>query len=177
MGLFILHYFYAGTISIIMPQNKICMKKVIFLFFLTFPILVFSQNNADTDSIKSVINRFFDGLHKGDTLIIKQTVADSMILQTVATNREGVTRIRNESTSGFFRNVANRPANITKLEERITFDAIHIDASLASVWTPYKFFINDQFSHCGCNSFQLVKLNGRWLIQYIIDTRRRAGCE
>ncbi|MFT2543406.1 hypothetical protein ACMWP9_36050, partial [Escherichia coli] len=61
-------------------------------------------------------------------------------------------------------------------DERIVFDVVKIDADLAIVWTPYQFYRNGTFSHCGVNSFQLVRLNGRWKIQYLIDTRRKTGC-
>ena len=29
----------------------------------------------------------------------------------------------------------------------------------------------------GVKKDQLVRINGRWKIQYLIDTRRRVGCE
>ncbi|HNA01067.1 MAG TPA: hypothetical protein PLN49_09415, partial [Ferruginibacter sp.] len=62
-------------------------------------------------------------------------------------------------------------------DERITFDVVRVDGALAIAWTPYKFYFNGKFSHCGVNSFQLVRFNGEWKIQYLIDTRRKAGCE
>jgi hypothetical protein len=62
-------------------------------------------------------------------------------------------------------------------DERISFDLVKIDGELASVWTPYKFYAGEKFSHCGVDSYQLVKLNGEWKIQYLIDTRRKQGCE
>jgi len=62
-------------------------------------------------------------------------------------------------------------------DERIVFETIRIDGPLASVWTPYNFYYEGKFSHCGVNSFQLVKINGEWKIQYLIDTRRKQGCK
>jgi hypothetical protein len=47
---------------------------------------------------------------------------------------------------------------------------------MAAVWTPYNFYYNGQFSHCGVNSFQVIRFKDGWKIQYIIDTRRRTGC-
>ena len=61
-------------------------------------------------------------------------------------------------------------------DERIKVEMIKIEATLATVWTPYQFYYKGKFSHCGVNSFQLVRLNGQWKIQYIIDTRKKAGC-
>jgi hypothetical protein len=62
-------------------------------------------------------------------------------------------------------------------DERIVFETIKIDGPLASVWTPYKFYVGTTFSHCGVDSYQLVKIEGNWKIQYLIDTRRKDGCE
>ncbi|HUM64696.1 MAG TPA: hypothetical protein PLV32_02570, partial [Chitinophagaceae bacterium] len=61
-------------------------------------------------------------------------------------------------------------------DERISFETIRVDGPLAIVWTPYHFYYNGRFSHCGVNSFQLVRFEGVWKIQYLIDTRRRQGC-
>jgi hypothetical protein len=82
--------------------------------------------------------------------------------------------VRNQPISGF----ATSISKLTKgaADERIVFETIKIDGPLAAVWTPYQFYLNGQFSHCGVNSFQLVRLNGQWKIQYIIDTRRKQGC-
>ena len=79
-----------------------------------------------------------------------------------------------ESIDGFVKQISTLPKD--SADERISFDAIKIDDALASVWTPYQFFYAGKFSHCGVNSFQLVRLNGIWKIQYLIDTRRRNGC-
>jgi hypothetical protein len=76
-----------------------------------------------------------------------------------------------ESISTFFASVARTPAGM--LDERIRFEVVKVDGPLAIVWTPYEFYYNGRYSHCGVNSFQLVRLNGKWMIQYLIDTRRK----
>jgi len=72
--------------------------------------------------------------------------------------------------------VANKKKEEIWLEKLLYFD-INIDGNLASVWTPYEFYVNGSFSHCGSNSFQLFKNNGNWEIIFLVDTRRRQGCE
>ena len=47
---------------------------------------------------------------------------------------------------------------------------------MANAWTPYQFWFNDQFSHCGVNSFQLIKVDNTWKIFFLVDTRRK-DCE
>jgi hypothetical protein len=62
------------------------------------------------------------------------------------------------------------------LDERLASMDIKIDGELATVWTPYVFYLQGQKNHCGVNAFTLVKLNGTWQIQGIIDTRRKDNC-
>ena len=82
--------------------------------------------------------------------------------------------VRTESPAGFIEQISK--ATPGSLDERISFETVKVDGPLAIAWTPYSFYYNGQFSHCGVNSFQLVRFNGIWKIQYIIDTRRKTGC-
>jgi len=50
-------------------------------------------------------------------------------------------------------------------------------AQLARLATPRAFYPGPKFSHCGYDSFQLVKLAGGWKIAHIIDTRRKEKCK
>ena len=109
-----------------------------------------------------------------DAVLLKSVFADSAVLQTIET-RAGNTKVKTDAVAGFIESISKLPAGAA--DEQITFDVIKIDGALASVWTPYKFYFNGKFSHCGVNSFQLVRFNGEWKIQYLIDTRRRTDCE
>jgi hypothetical protein len=44
------------------------------------------------------------------------------------------------------------------------------------VWTPYELEVEGIFSHCGVNSFQLIRINEQWKITQITDTRRKEDC-
>jgi len=130
---------------------------------------------SDVEGVKAAVNTLFEGMKKGDTALLRSTFAPGGVLQTVVKNREGEVRVMTEPLDSFV--VAVGRPHTEVYDERIQFETVKIDGDLAIAWTPYKFFIGDKFSHCGVNSFQLVKLKGQWKIQYIIDTRRRAGCE
>ena len=151
------------------------MKQILIILTASF---LFSQNiNAQTaeDSVKALINQLFDAMRNADGIKLKDTFADSAVLQTIRRNKDGSFFVENELVSGFIDFVAKSKKD--SADERITYESIKIDGPLASVWTPYKFYYAGKFSHCGVNSFQLVKINNRWKIQYLIDTRRRQGCE
>ena len=127
------------------------------------------------DSVKAAVNKLFTGMKASDATMIKSSFADSAVLQTISRNKEGNIIIRNEAIDAFAKVVASMPKDAA--DERIVFETIRIDGPLASVWTPYNFYFEGKFSHCGVNSFQLVKINGEWKIQYLIDTRRKQGCK
>lgn len=133
-----------------------------------------AQTTAE-DSVKAVVNSLFEGMRNGDGAKVKAAFADSALLQTIGRNKEGNTVIRNSPIQAFADFVSKQQKGAA--DERIEFARIDIDGPLASVWTPYKFYLNGQLHHCGVNSFQVVRLGNGWKIQYIIDTRRMEGCQ
>jgi Putative lumazine-binding len=146
-------------------------------FFIVLTVSVYGMSaKAQTaeDSVKSVINRMFTGMKNADAGLLKSCFADSMVLQTISRNKEGQLIVRNEEPAGFIDFVSKESAG--NADERITFDVVKVDGPLAIAWTPYNFYYKGAFSHCGVNSFQLVRFNGEWKIQYLIDTRRKQGC-
>ena len=60
--------------------------------------------------------------------------------------------------------------------ERIFDPEVRIDGTLASVWAPYDFHLNKQFSHCGVDAFHLLKLQDGWRIVALSDSFQREGC-
>jgi len=123
-------------------------------------------------AIKAVILQFFDGMAKGDSVLLLGACTDAPILQTISVDKQGSTTVLTEDFREFVRFITTPSQN--KYDERVQFSAVHVEASLASVWAPYKFYLNGKLSHCGTNSFQLVRTAAGWKIQYIIDTRRKA---
>ena len=147
-----------------------------FLFLLTAALLCGSAANAQPaqDSIKAVINGLFTAMKNNDSALLKNSFSENAILQTIAVAKDGSVSVKTEAVDDFVNSVTSQFKGA--LDERITFEGIKIDGALASVWTPYHFFYNKKFIHCGVNSFQLVRINNIWKIQYLIDTRRKTGC-
>jgi hypothetical protein len=142
------------------------------LFLLGFATNTFAQSDEES-AIKKTINNLFTGMKTGDSTSTRTAFAPAAIMQTI-TNKEGKTGIRTESVNDFIKFIGT--PHQEKYDERIVFTKILIDGPLASVWTDYKFYLGEKFSHCGVNSFQLVKGDKGWQIVYIIDTRRKEGC-
>lgn len=150
------------------------MKKNICIIILAITAITTNAQTTE-DSVKATINNMFTAMKSSNGAALQACFADSAVLQTISRNKEGKTIVRNESIEGFVKQVASMPANAA--DERIVFDGIKIDGPMATAWTPYNFYFNEKFSHCGVNNFVLVKQDNGWKIQYIIDTRRRQGCK
>ncbi len=149
------------------------MKKY-FLFIVMSAFSMAANAQSAEDSVKSTIRKMFFAMMEADGAMLQDCFADNAIMQTITTNKEGKLIVRTDSVAGFVKQVSNLPKGLA--DERIVFDVVKVDGPLATVWTPYRFFRRTEFSHCGVNSFQLVRNNDKWRIQYIIDTRRKTGC-
>ena len=135
--------------------------------------VIYAQNAED--SIKAVINKMFTGMKNSDTVLVKSCFTETAFMQTFEKNKEGKTIITTDSPSDFAKIIATIPAGAA--DEQIIFKDLKIDGPMAAVWAPFKLYFNGKFYSCGVNSFQLVRLNNEWKIQYILDTRRRNNCE
>ncbi|MFT3934348.1 MAG: nuclear transport factor 2 family protein [Chitinophagaceae bacterium] len=149
--------------------------KSIFLLTALIAFSCTAHSQTTEDSVKAAVKLLFDGMINSDPAKIQSAFADSAILQTIGRVKEGSETIKNESVKEFVASISKLPKGAA--DERISFETIKIDGPLAAVWTPYKFYYKGQFSHCGVDSYQLVRINGVWKIQYLIDTRRKQPCE
>lgn len=153
------------------------MNKIVTVVLLILSIqLATAQQKTEEQAIKKVIQSFFKGLHEGDSTLMSKTLHKDIKIQTTSTNREQKRIIRTQSRQQLLEGVANKKPSNKYFEKLLSYD-IKIDGNLASVWTPYEFYLNDNFSHCGANSFQLFNNNGDWQIIYLVDMRRRNGCK
>ncbi|WP_299004481.1 nuclear transport factor 2 family protein [uncultured Tenacibaculum sp.] len=153
------------------------MQKI-FTLLIVFVIstVVNAQEDLQEKAIKNTVETFFEGLHKGDSTIVSSTLHPTITIQTTFTNKEGKNVLVTESKNKLLTSIANKKPEHTYLEKLLSWD-IKIDGNLASVWTPYEFYLNNNFSHCGANSFQLFNNNGKWEIIYLVDMRRRSDCD
>jgi hypothetical protein len=58
----------------------------------------------------------------------------------------------------------------TKIEERIHDPLVRIDHDLAVVWAPFDFLVDGKVDHCGTDLFNMVRVDGTWMIASVADT-------
>ena len=154
------------------------MKNATYFLLLTFGILLVcisparsQSTGAAEDSVRAAVNMLFTAMKHSDGDALRAAFTDSAILQTIVDGKDGKTEVLNYPVAAFAATIAKLPAGAA--DENIQFDVLRIDGPLAIVWAPYRFYFNGKLSHCGIDSFQLLRVGGIWKILYIIDTRRK----
>jgi len=150
-------------------------KPIITITLIFFVSFAKAQSIAD-EAVKKTIETFFEGFHKGDTILMKSVMMDKVIMQTAFKDKEGKDNLVTDEPGKLVKAIGSRPAD-QKWDERILSYSIQVDGNMANAWTEYEFWFNGEFSHCGVNSFQLFNDGGKWKIIYLIDTRRKSSCE
>lgn len=143
------------------------MKSFITTLLLAAATPLFAQQEA---AVRTTISTFFEGMNKSDTTLVKTTLLPGARLQTVV-NKDGKVSVRDDDFSKFMVSIGK--AKPGSLDERLGQYVVHVDGDLATAFTPYEFWYNGQQSHCGANAFTLVRLDGAWKVQAVIDTRRK----
>ena len=133
------------------------------------------KSSPETEAVKKVITTFFDGMRRGDSTMVRRTLSPAAIFHGFGGKPGQAPTLEIENINGFLKAVATPHAQVW--DERVEFERVLIDANLASVWAPYEFYMGSKFSHCGYDSFQLVKLADGWKIAHVIDTRRKDKCK
>ena len=152
------------------------MKSLLTISFFLVSVITYGQTDFSEDEAKQIIDTFFEGFHKGDTVQMKSVMASKVVMQTAYTDGKGKNHLKEDSIDGLLTAIANRPET-QKWEERLLSYSVQIDGNLAHVWTPYEFWFNDSFSHCGANAFTLAKMDDGWKIIHLIDSRRKSSCK
>jgi len=150
-------------------------KKLILSTLLAFMFCLSGFSQSEEKAVEDVIRSLFEGMKSKNAEQVAGAFYQEGLMQTVQVKPEGST-VGSNSVADFVKRIASTPAETT-LDERILDYQIKVDGTMASAWTPYRFYVNGNFSHCGVNSFQLVKMADGWKIVYIIDTRRKEPCE
>ncbi len=61
-----------------------------------------------------------------------------------------------------------------ELLERMWDPEIRVSGDIATVWTPYDFYVDREFSHCGIDAFQVARTREGWKVVSLFYTVVRA---
>ncbi len=133
-----------------------------------------SYAQSDQASVRAAVDQLFTGMRTGDSSLVSKSFTADATLQSVSITPEGKVSTRKDAIEGFIKAVGTPHKEVW--DERIYDLKVQVDGPMAIVWAPYKFYLGENFSHCGVNAFTLVKTEKGWKIAGITDTRRKDSC-
>lgn len=113
------------------------------------------------------------GINTGDEELIRSAMLPGSILVSTGV-REGEAYTNVTASEEF----ASRVGSMTEdYHERIFEYEIHIQQGVAVLWAQYDFHIDGTFSHCGVDTFTLVKSSEGWKVASLAYTVEQDGCK
>jgi hypothetical protein len=123
-------------------------------------------DSAEQPAVLAPITQMFDGMAKRDAALIRKPVLNGGMMVLM---RDGKPT---QMTLEDFATRVGKPGT-TKIEERIHDPLVRIDNDLAVVWAPFEFLVDGKVDHCGTDLFNLVRVDGKWIIASVADTGRK----
>ena len=123
---------------------------------------------AEQQAILAPVMALFDGMEKHDAEAIRKPLLTGGTMMLMRNGKP--TQMTFEA---FADRVGHRPGT-THIEERIHNPLVRIDHDLAVVWAPFEFLVDGKVDHCGTDLFNLIRVDGKWLIASVADTGRKS---
>jgi len=132
-------------------------------------LLPLTAQTSGEKEVLAVVQKTFNGMAANDAAgILSSMTADARLFGV----RNGVAYAMPAEQW------ANRIASIkSKFDEHFTKPpTVAIHGTIAHVWGEYEFLRDGKFTHCGVDSFNLVKTADGWKVAAILDTEETTGC-
>ena len=139
---------------------------------LSYSIISFSQSN-DRAVILETVQKFFDSIEFRDKQLLESILVPNSLNISARELDDGEAQFNVMSYDEVV-TALTRPGRNAK--ERSWDETVLIQGNIAVVWTPYDFHVDGVFSHCGIDSFQLIKQDGQWLISNSSWTLETENC-
>ena len=121
---------------------------------------------AERADILAVLQAFFDGL-AGDPDLIANAVDPNITMESTDA-RSGTTVFGRSTLAGLLQRVETGEEVMT---ERMWDAEVRVAGAIATIWTPYDFYIGSEFSHRGIDVATLMRRDGGWKIINLNWTR------
>lgn len=131
-----------------------------------------AAQSDDHAAVVAIADSALAAISRNDFVALTDLMVDeATVVATV--ERDGIAQAR-VSTRAEWRARAPGP----RLTERGWRPTVQLQAGIATVWLPYDFYLDGKWSHCGIDTFTLVKRGARWMIVTIAYTvEQPPACE
>ena len=138
------------------------------LFF--FACLSLAAADPEEKAVVDTVQKMFDGMTAHNAEAIKSVMTPDARAVGIRDGKMGTPRSRDELAQGI-------AGGQTPILERMWNPQVLVRGKIANVWTEYDFHNNGKFSHCGIDTFLLLKTDEGWKIFSLTYTMETQGCK
>ena len=150
------------------------MKKLAFAVFCVFISSIFGfGQTGEKAEVLAVVNKMFAEMKNHNPAEISALFQKDSNLTAIIKTKDGKTVFRAFTGETFSKNFAQKRGEI---EEIMYKPQIEVFTDFAMVWGRYIFYTDSKITHCGVNSFHLVKTEAGWKIANASSTIEPQGC-
>jgi hypothetical protein len=117
-----------------------------------------SPEAVDRQAALKAVQAFFDTMAAKDVEGARRLLMPRGAFHAMR-ERDGKPVIRAFTTEEYLKDLAGMKPSV---RERMWSPEVRIRGAIAAVWTPYDFWIDGKFSHCGIDAFDLIKTDEGW---------------
>ncbi len=137
-----------------------------------FAVEAQAGNSSEERAVLETVQRFFDAMADRDAeAALEVMIPEGRFFSLREEN--GETMIRSSSNEEFAQGLETQERDLL---ERFWEAEVRIHGGIATVWTPYDFFLDGDFHHCGIDAFDLLNDGTGWKITGGVYTVETAGC-
>jgi hypothetical protein len=131
-----------------------------------------AQKEDDKSAVVAAVQQFFDTMATRDVEGARRVLMPEARMFSVR-EQNGQSVARASTVENYLKSLGEGKQNN---RERMWDPEVKIRGGIASVWTPYDFWVDGKFSHCGIDIFDVVKTADGWRIAAVTYTVERTGC-
>jgi hypothetical protein len=154
-------------------MNKLIKAAIAVIFCFSVSLSVNAQSADDAKAVKGVIDSLFSEMAASNPAGILALQRPESQLVAIARGKDGKNQIQYYSAEAFSKFFTKKDANI---EEKMYSPKTEVDGDVAMYWGRYVFFVDGKISHCGLNTFHLVRTTDGWKIAGAASTIDPTAC-
>lgn len=115
-----------------------------------------AQSHPEREAVLKALQVFFDTMTARDVEGARAILVPQGRFHAMRNAKAEPASLSNEEY------LAQLQARKQTMRERIWNPDVRVHGRIASVWTPYDFWIDGKYSHCGVDAFELIKTEDGW---------------
>jgi len=131
------------------------------------------ERSEDEAAVLVAVEQFFETMTANDSAGARAVLDPAGSFVSVRWNEDGERVVRRAPNDAYLGSLATESETYL---ERMWDPEVRIHGPIATVWTPYDFYVDGVFSHCGVDAFQLLRTDAGWLITGGMYTVERTEC-